>query len=87
MNEKFHYTFKDEKITVPHLKNMPTGLLRKVRKLDNVDGAFTILEELVDEDTLQVIDRMPIEEFQRFQSEWEKASGTQLGESSASSKS
>lgn len=83
--EQFHYTYEGEEIVLPHLKNLPTGILRKVRNKEALDAAFSIFESLCDDQALAVIDAMPLEEFQSFQVAWEKASGTSLGESSASS--
>lgn len=83
--EQFHYEHDGKTFTLPKLENIPAGLMRRVRKLPEVDGAFTIIEEVADETALEVIDSMTLVEFMRFQEAWEKGSGSSLGESSASS--
>lgn len=85
--ERFHYDHNGHTIELPHLKNLATGVLRKVRKMDHLDAAFTIFESIADPESLDGIDSMTLEEFLDFQKAWEKASDATLGESGASSRS
>lgn len=83
--EQFHYTHKGQEIVLPPLRSLKAGLLRKVRRLSADDQLFTILEETVDDDTLAVIDDMDAEQLGEFFDGWQKHSGINLGESTASS--
>lgn len=83
-SEQFHYTHDGKNITLPHLRNIPAGVMRKIRKLPEVDGMFTILEEVCDSDTLAVVDSMTLGEFRDFGEAWEKASETSVPEPSGS---
>lgn len=83
--EQFHWTAPGgEEIVVPHMGKLKTGLLRQVRALEGVDGTFTILEKIADEDTLRKIDDLDIDQFDQFSKAWQEAS-TSLGESGVSS--
>jgi len=84
MTEKFHYQYDGDNIVIPHVKQLPTGVLRRARKLEGIDQAFTILEDIA-ADHIDVIDRMPLSDLEQFLSAWQEASGVSLGESVASS--
>lgn len=83
MNEKFHYPTKGGEIVVPHISKIKGGLLRKYRKLDEMDMVFSIIEELVDDDTLALIDDLEQGELEKFMAAWQ--TGVSVGESSGSS--
>ena len=70
---------------VPSPKGIPTGIVRKTRKItDDTDRSFTMLELLLGEDSpeLAALDSMTPEEFSDWLSGWTEA--TPLGESSSS---
>ena len=77
--EKFHYPTAGGEIVVPHISKIKTGLLRKYRKQDEMDMAFSILEELVDEGTLALIDDLERDELEKFMTKWQ--AGATVGES------
>lgn len=78
----FNYTTEDgTDITLPRFDSVKPGVIRKIRKLSDVDQFFTVLETLADEDTLAVIDELEQEEFQSLQEAWFKHSGVDMGES------
>lgn len=80
-SDDFTYTLADgSTITVPPFNSVKPGLVRKIRKLSEVDQFFTVLETLADEDTIAVIDDMTHDEFEDFQAEWFKHAGVDLGE-------
>lgn len=71
-------------ITLPSMKHLPSGVARKIRKLDEGDQFFTMLEMLLDEDQLAEVDKLDGQELEALIVEWNEASEVSLGESSAS---
>ena len=73
-------------ITLPSMKHLPSGVARKIRKLDEADQFFTMLEELLGESSEQLaeIDKLDGQELEALIVEWNEASEVSLGESSAS---
>ena len=83
MTEQFHYPTPAGDIVVPHVTKIKSGLLRKYRKLDEMDMVFSIIEELVDADTLAKIDDLDQSQLEDFVTKWQ--AGSSVGESSRSS--
>ena len=83
--EKFHYPTKHGEIVLPRFSNLKTGMMRKVRRMDPADQIFTILEELLSEEGLEIFDKMDGEEMEEFVGAWQANAGVILGESKASS--
>lgn len=71
-------------ITLPSMKHLPSGVARKIRKLDEGDQFFTMLEMLLDEEQLAEVDKLDGQELEALIVEWNEASEVSLGESSAS---
>lgn len=85
MMEKFHHTLPDgHQLTLPKFEHLSAGLIRKTRRMEQVDQVFTVLEELLSEADLAHVDALSKSEFNEFVQLWQKDSGIQLGESSAS---
>lgn len=84
--EKFHYTTSTgKKITLPKFQDLMTfGLARKLRKLDQAEQVFELVEAAADEDALAVIDTFRHDEIEPFFAAWQADSGVTVGESSAS---
>ncbi|QPK78263.1 hypothetical protein G7Y31_06645 [Corynebacterium lizhenjunii] len=55
----FTYTIEGKDVELPAIKSLPFGVMRKIRKLEEVDQVFTMLEMVVDEDTMAVLDELP----------------------------
>lgn len=87
MMEKFRYTLPGGyTVEVPRFENVSAGLIRKTRKLNPADQAFTILEAYLSEGDLeQHIDPLTRDEFEAFLKAWQSGSTVTPGESSASS--
>ena len=83
-DERFDYDAPAGHVSVPSLAKVKIGLLRKLRKLDEQELAFSMLESLCDEASLAVIDEMDADEFGEFMAAWQEFSGVSVGESSAS---
>lgn len=84
MTEQFHWTSPDGiEITLPHVSKIKAGVLRKSRKLNELDFVFTVIEAVADEANLAKIDELGADEINDLFGEWQQAAT--LGESSGSS--
>lgn len=84
-NTTFTFEHKGKEYTIPSVKNIPNGVIRKTRHIeDEVDKSYTIIELIVGEDSevMEAFDDMTVSEFTNVISEWTK--GASLGESSGS---
>jgi len=54
---EFVYECEFGTVTLPGF--MPTGALRKFRKLSELDMILSIIEEYADEESLEVVDQLP----------------------------
>lgn len=71
-------------VTLPRFKNIMTfGLARQMRKLDEGEQMFALVEKVCDEAALGALDTMDIEETEAFFVAWQKDSGVDAGESLA----
>lgn len=88
MMEKFHHTLPDgHELALPRFENVPVGVIRKTRRLDQADQVFTILEEIMTPADLEHLDKLDRTEFNDLVKAWREGSAIQPGESSASSNS
>jgi hypothetical protein len=81
-------TFKTSagKLTLPHPTSIPSGVIRRTRKMeDAVDQFFGLLEGIFGEDSDEMVlcDKLTMEELGALFTEWMQ--GASLGESSGSS--
>ena len=83
--EKFHYEHDGKTITLPHLKNLPFGVIRKLRHEEPGEQLFGILEHVADAASLAALDELGMGQVQDLFDAWQAASGVEMGESSASS--
>jgi len=84
--EKYHFERNGEVYAIPNLRDIPIGVIRKARKLDNeMDVTFSILETVLGDGSpeLDALDGMTADDFQKFMEGWQQ--GAPLGESSSSS--
>ena len=70
-------------ISLPPLKTLKAGILRKHRTKDDIDFMFSVLEDLMDEDNLSRVDDLDMGEANDLFAAWQKDAG--VGESSGSS--
>lgn len=83
--ESFTFTHNGQSHTLkPTLESITPGFLRRIRKFDDLDAFFTILEELADEEQLAVVDEMTHKEFGELSREFFAHLGASRGESTAS---
>ncbi|TCJ28764.1 hypothetical protein E0W80_04495 [Microbacterium sp. PI-1] len=85
MLEKFHYVVGDTEITLPRFEDIEVGVIRKIRKLGQVDQILTLIESYLDEAQLAAFDTLTREGLEEFANAWRTGSSVTLGESSASS--
>lgn len=81
---EFVYEHNGEEIRLPHFKNLPFGTIRRLRKADEAEQLFGLVEDVADDDTLAVIDAMGMADVEALFEAWQKASGVTVGEASAS---
>lgn len=74
----YTYDHKGKTVKLPDFKEIPVGLVRKIRKEPEADQPWLILETLLDEKQLAVVDTMTIPEFTEFMNGWTQ--GANLGE-------
>lgn len=86
MLEKFHHILPDGyELKLPKFENVPAGVLRKTRRMTDLDQAFSILEELMTEEDLEHVDLLDRNGLNDFLKAWRDGSAVDPGESSASS--
>lgn len=84
--EQFHHTTKaGAEIVLPRFKNLPAGLIRKLRDENELGFIFGLLEALLDEKAIEAVDGMDMLELREFGTAWQTDSKVTAGESSASS--
>lgn len=83
-DESFEYETENGLIVIPSIAKMPSGVIRRIRKLSPVDQVFTVVEETASAEALALIDQLPAPEFNAFCAAWYEFSGVSLGESAAS---
>lgn len=81
VRDPFFYKIGETEIELPSLSYLKPGLVRKLRRLNGTDQMYTLFEEVLDADTLAVIDEMDPDEFEDMRLAWNKHSGVSPGES------
>lgn len=79
----FTFTHGNKKVSLPLFSDIPVGALRAARKAtDDMDKAFLIFENVLDDKTLAVIDSLTVSQLGELIAGW--TSGAPVGESSES---
>lgn len=81
----YTFEFDGETYALPPYKRIKSGLIRKVRRMSDIDATYTILEEICRpgsgyEASLEALDEMESADFDRVMTGWLKHSGVSLGE-------
>lgn len=71
-------------VKLPDFKNLPVGVVRKARNLNQEEQMWFIIENVLGEKELAVIDELSISEFSEAMNGWTQ--GAPVGESLQSSK-
>lgn len=80
-SEPFTFDHDGTTYTLPPWSAITAGMMRRFRKLDDLDLSFSILEEIADEDALKALDAMPLADFNRTVSAWQDHIGAAPGKS------
>lgn len=72
-------------IILPPVGSIPAGLWRKVRRMDDLDATFTMLEGVLDEEALAVLDALSLDELDDMSTQWLATAQASRGESQSSS--
>ena len=85
MPEQFHWTSPSGvEVSLPSLKTLPSGVLRRHRKLEPLDFVFSVLEDAADEAMIEQVDRLTMPEVNDLFDAWQ-GDAAPVGESSGSS--
>lgn len=79
--EPFRFTFGGKEGSLLPASKLPTGVYRKVARMENeIDAMFTLVEAAADAGTMALLDSMPLGEFGKVFADWQKHSGIEAGE-------
>lgn len=81
VKEDFVTTVDGVEVRLPSLSYLKPGLIRKLRRLGDVDAMYTLMEAVLDEDALVALDDMDPGEYEEMLEAWRTHSGVALGES------
>jgi hypothetical protein len=70
---------------LPSFAMLKSGLIRRIRGMEEADAFYLVLEEVADPDTLAALDDMPMVELATVMRAWQEHAGVRLGESRGSS--
>lgn len=83
MLEKFHWTSPTGvEIVLPHMNKMPAGVIRRHRKAEPVDFVFSVLEDVSDDATIALVDKLSLPEVNDMFEAWQ-GDAASVGESPA----
>lgn len=71
-------------VTLPSLRRIKSGTLRKLRANGEIELIYGVLEELASPEQLEATDRLDLDELSEMFAAWQ-SSGASLGEASRSS--
>lgn len=81
----FSYDSPAGKVELPKFAELPFGVLRKMRKMDEDEVPFFLIEATATESNLEIVDTLSIEQVGELFTAWQADSGITAPESSASS--
>lgn len=81
VKDPYIYKIGDKEIVLPSLSYLKPGLVRKIRRLNDVDRMYTLFEEVLSPEELEILDDLDPEEFRKLQEGWNEHSQVTLGES------
>ncbi|MGN2635338.1 hypothetical protein ACTD5D_03905 [Nocardia takedensis] len=81
VKDKFVRVIDGVEVSLPSLSYLRPGLIRRIRKLGDVDALYTLLELELSPQALAVVDEMDPEDYREFLDAWREHSGVNLGES------
>lgn len=83
--EEYVFEHNGEPYRLPSFASLRSGLIRRIRNMDEADAFYTVLEEVAAADALAATDDMTIAELAELMKGWQAHASVGLGESSRSS--
>ena len=77
----FTHTVDGAEIVLPSLSYLKPGLVRRIRRLGDVDAMYTLLELSLTPEALAALDEMDPDAYHQLLEAWRAHSGLSLGES------
>lgn len=74
-------TIGDVEVRLPSLSYLKPGVIRRIRRLGDVDAMYTLMEMVLAREVLELLDEMDPDEYEKLLDEWREHSGVALGES------
>lgn len=68
-------------VRLPSLAYLKPGVIRRIRRLGDVDAMYTLMEMVLSTDALEAIDDMDPDDYEAMLDAWREHSGVTLGES------
>ncbi|MET8774017.1 hypothetical protein ABZV58_03215 [Nocardia sp. NPDC004654] len=81
VKDEFVHRVNDIEVRLPSLSYLKPGLIRRIRRLGDVDAMYTLLELTLPAEALAAIDDMDPDEYHALLEAWRTHSGVNLGES------
>ncbi|MFI7001354.1 hypothetical protein [Nocardia sp. NPDC050175] len=81
VKDDFVRTVGDAEIRLPSLSYLKPGLIRRIRRMHDIDAMYTLIELTVTPQALAALDNMDQDEYHALLDEWRVHSGVGLGES------
>ncbi|WP_156371279.1 hypothetical protein [Nocardia arizonensis] len=81
VKDEFVYSVGDIDVRLPSLSYLKPGLIRRIRRLGDVDAMYTLLELVLPAESLAALDEMDPDAYHAFLDAWRTHSGVNLGES------
>ncbi|MEU2256171.1 hypothetical protein ABZ540_23665 [Nocardia xishanensis] len=81
VKDEFVHRVHDVEVRLPSLSYLKPGLIRRIRRLGDVDAMYTLLELTLPAEALAAIDDMDPDEYHALLDAWRTHSGVNLGES------
>lgn len=81
----YQFTRNGEEYSLPSFAVVRSGVIRRIRNMDEADAFYTLLEEVADERALAATDDMPLNELADLMQNWQAHAGVSLGEFRGSS--
>lgn len=80
--EPFEFEGVDGKTyTLPHASKVKSGVYRKIRAAEGMDGVYLLVESIADEETLAALDEFDLEQLGEVLQDWQEHAGVTVGES------
>jgi hypothetical protein len=76
----FVFTHNGADYTLPSFAMLKSGLIRRIRSMDEADAFYALLEEVASPETLAAVDDMAMLDLRAMVNDWQKHSGVRLGE-------